>query len=195
MRRISRSAPTSDAPACRSRDSARDTGTPKRASRSAGATACSQRNWPWRICIKVMPRTLDGTANDWPAIAPGAAIGGNTKASAVLVLSSCTMQAPDAPSPAADGNVTASAKYMAVAASVALPPLSRMSRPISAARLSSAATAANAEPAATTRDKPCRPGDRPAGLAAWAARSLSRSVSLWPQAASKNMPASASLRN
>src|SRR5713226_1596246 len=111
-----------------------------------------------------MPRTLEGTAKDWPAIAPGAAIGGNTKASAVLVLSSCTMQAPDAPSPAADGKVTASAKYMAVAASVALPPLSRMSRPISAARLSSAATAANDEPAATTRDRPTRPGDRPAGL-------------------------------
>jgi hypothetical protein len=45
MRRASRSprVPPAD---CRSRDRARDTGTPKRASRSAGATVASQRSEP-----------------------------------------------------------------------------------------------------------------------------------------------------
>ena len=91
----------------------------------------------------------------WPPTVPGAAIGGKTKASAALVLSLWTMQAPEAPRLAADGRVTAMAKYMATAASAALPPASRISRPISAARLSSAATAAKVEPpSATTRDRP-----------------------------------------
>ena len=194
MRRVSRSLPSREAPACRSRDRARDTGTPKRAIRSAGATTCSQRNWPWRMCINVMPRTPDGTVNGWPLTVPGAAIGGNTKASAALVLSSWTMQAPEAPRPAADGKVTASAKYIAAAASVALPPLCRISRPISAARLSSADTAAN-DPVATMPDRPILPGRYPAGLAALAASSMARSVSLLPHAPSKSTAASARLRN
>src|SRR5215216_2270698 len=138
-----------------------------------------------------MARTPDGTVKGWPTTVPGAAIGGKTKASAALVLSLWTMQAPEAPRLAADGRVTAMAKYMATAASAALPPASRISRPISAARLSSAATAEKAEPllSATTRERPAPYGDRPAGLAAWAARSVSMSVSLLPQAASKNRPA------
>ena len=70
----------------------------------------------------MIARTPIGTENGVPFTAPGAAIGGNTKDSAFFVFSLWTMQAPDAPSDAADGRVTASAKYIATAASVALPP-------------------------------------------------------------------------
>ena len=103
--------PAAPAPACRSRDSARDTGTPKRASRSAGR----DHLLPAQLAVADVhqrDRRARPTArvNDWPLIAPGAAIGRNTKASAALVLSSCTMQAPEAPRPAADGRVTASGK-------------------------------------------------------------------------------------
>ena len=110
------------------------------------------------------------------------------------VLLSWTMQAPDAPSPAADGSVTASAKYMAVTASVALPPLCSTSRPISAARLSSAVTAEK-DPEATMGDSPPLIAEKPAGLTSLAVRSLLMSVSLLPHAASKNRLASASGRN
>src|SRR5918994_6983175 len=88
-----------------------------------------------------MARTPDGTIKGWPPTVPCAATGGKTKASAALVLSLWTIQAPEAPRLAADGRVTAMAKYMATAASAALPPASRTSRPTSAGRLSSAATA------------------------------------------------------
>ena len=146
MRRASLSAPSATAPACRSRDSARDTGTPSRASRSAGATVASQRAWPWRTCISVIARTPLGTVIGTPRMPPGAETGPKTNASPARVLASCTMQTPDAPRLAADGKVTAMAKYIATAASVALPPACRTSRPTSAARLSSAATAANLTP-------------------------------------------------
>ena len=146
MRRASRSAPSAAAPACRSRASARDTGTPNRASRSAGATVCSQRAWPWRTCISVMARTPVGTVNGSAADGARRATGAKTNASPARVLASCTMQTPDAPRLAADGKVTAMAKYIATAASVALPPACRMSRPTSAARLSSADDGGELEP-------------------------------------------------
>ena len=187
MRRASPSA-SMPAPACMSRESARDTGTPKRASRSAGATTCSQRDAPCRTCIKVMARTPLGTEKDEPLIGPGAAIGAKTNASACLVLSSWTMQAPEAPRLAAEGKVTDSAKYIAAAASVALPPLARMSRPISVARLSSDVAAAKLD-VAVTRDSGARLGGIPAGFAAFAARSISRLVSFVPQADSKKAAA------
>jgi hypothetical protein len=107
------------------------------------------------------------------------------------------MQAPDAPSDAADGRVTASAKYMATAASAALPPARRISRPTSAARLSSAVVAANPLMllAFVTAERPRRLGVRPAGLVAFSALSCARSVSLKPQPASKKIPIRAALRN
>ena len=62
-----------------------------------------------------------------------------------------------------EGKVTAMAKYIATAASVALPPPCRTSRPTSAARLSSAATAAKAAPRIKV-PSPARLGALPAGL-------------------------------
>jgi hypothetical protein len=140
----------------------------------------------------VTARTPAGTVIGTPLIAPGAAIGGKAKTSPTLVLESWTMHAPEAPSPAAEGKVTAMAKYMATAASVALPPPSRMSRPISAARLSSAATAANLPPVISALSG-CFRAICPVGLAVLFTWSLS--VSLPPQPASKNTAISARLRN
>ena len=105
-----------------------------------------------------------------------------------------TYAIPAAPSEPAEGRVTAIAKYMATAASTALPPFARISRPTSAALLSSAATAANAPPL-VTGERPALPAVRPAGLEALEACSTATSVSLLPQADSKRTPASAKLRN
>src|SRR5471030_2610649 len=101
--------------------------------------------------------------NDWPLMAPGAGWGAKTNDSASRVLALCTMQAPEAPSPAADGMVTAMVKYMATAASVALPPDDSTSRPTSAARLSSAEAAANFEPPVSIPAMPARFGLAPLG--------------------------------
>ncbi|NDH61884.1 MAG: hypothetical protein EBY18_09570 [Alphaproteobacteria bacterium] len=144
--------------------------------------------------MSVMARTPVGIVNDTPLTAPGAATGANTNDSAAMVLLLWTMQAPEAPSPPADGNVTASAKYMATAASTALPPFTRISRPTSAARLSSAETAAKEEPRKTL-DRPPLPAALPAGLEALSACSELLSVSLLPQADSRRVPTSAKLRN
>ena len=54
---------------------------------------------------------------------------------------------------------------------------------------------AEKEPVAMICDSPTRPCDRPAGLAALASRSLVMSVSLLPQAPSKNRTTSTRLRN
>ena len=74
------------------------------------------------------------------------------------------MQTPEAPRLAADGKVTAMAKYIATAASVALPPPSRTSRPTSAARLSSAETAANLAPPRSMALSGARLAAIPAGI-------------------------------
>ena len=190
MRRASLSPPSDAAPACRSRARARETGTPSRASLSAGATVVSQRACPWRTCINVIARTPLGTVMGTPRMPPGAETGPNTNASPARVLASCTMHTPEAPRLAADGKVTAIAKYIATAASVALPPASRMSRPTSAARLSSAETAANLTPPRNMALSGARLAATPVGLA-----TFSGEGSLPPQAESKNVPISASLRN
>src|SRR5215470_15932973 len=128
------------------------------------------------MCISVTARTPTGTMNDTPLTAPGAGVGGKEKASPALVLALNTTHVPAAPRLAADGRVTAIVKYIATAASTALPPAIRMSRPTSAALLSSAETAAKVTP---PRKRGLRPDLRaivPTGLL-----TLAGSGSLPPQ--------------
>jgi hypothetical protein len=88
-----------------------------------------------------MPRAAPGTdTRNLPRDA-GAFGTATVKSSvaAVFVLESKTVHTPPPPSPAADGNVTLRAKYIAIAASIALPPADNASRPICTALGSSAA--------------------------------------------------------
>ena len=62
--------------------------------------------------VGVVVLSLGMLFGDGVIVAAGAAIGGKTKASAPLVLSLWIIQAPEAPRLAADGRVTAMAKYM-----------------------------------------------------------------------------------
>ena len=136
-----------------------------------------------------MARTPDGTMNGWPPTVPGAAIGGKTKASAALVLSLWTMQAPEAPRLArrrqgdGHGEIHGDRGIGGVAAGQ-----QDIAADLGGAAFVGGDGGEGRRAVGNDAGQAALPGDRPAGLAAWAARSVSRSVSLLPQAASKNSP-------
>ena len=148
-------APSSAPPACRSRASARDTGTPNRARRSAGDTDLL----PAHLAVTDMHQRHGAHAGRHRERHAVDRAGRRDRREDERLRPpwSCRCgrcRRPRRRGRAADGKVTARAKYMATAASVALPPFNRISRPTSAARLSSAATAAKeaaAENASTGR--------------------------------------------
>jgi hypothetical protein len=129
------------------------TRTPLRASRSAGAIASRRRSVPYRPSAASMPATTPGTPTVvWPVklvCSPGPLkVVGVMAAGAVSRKSSALTRPwrlrysrkPPPPTPQDCGRATPTAKTVAAAASIALPPRSRTARPTRAAAGDSVAT-------------------------------------------------------
>jgi len=188
MRRASRSAPSDAAPACRSRDRALDTVRAARHPFGPGDIELPARLPVANVHERDGPHTGRHHEGDTVDRAR-AATGGKAKDLAGSGLGVVHNAGPEAPRPAADGSVTAMAKYIATAASVALrrratrrgrspPPGSRRLQPPQGTPPRSRALSGSLRAL------------RPAGFVTFCC-----SVSLPPQPDSKNTAISARLRN
>ena len=128
-----------------------DIGNPSSARRSAGSNSLAQGSLPCCLCASSSSRTAPGVPTERPpttasmkgiALPSGsrnsfssAAIGAVSRPSYALTRlpSQCIMKAPP-PSPELCGSTSPSTSWIAIAASTALPPDRRISRPASVAR-------------------------------------------------------------